>query len=297
MFFVSLLLLVGSALAQTRISGTVLSQEDGQPIIGAAVRVAGTSVGMLTDVSGKFAMTLPAGKDQIEVSYLGYEGKTVTARSGMRIFLKAEAMTIGEVVVTAMGISREKKALGYAVSEVDGSELTRSRGGLSNPVNALQGKVAGLQISSGAGSMGGSSKVLIRGNNSLSGSNQPLFVVDGVPIEGQDFNSTDAQRGAGGYDYGNLIQDLNPDDIDNISVLKGAAASALYGSRASNGVIMITTKRAKEQIGLGVEFSSTLGIERVSKLPKLQKQYGGGYAYMALDGFDDFGETVINGVT
>ncbi len=116
MFFVSLLLLVGSALAQTRISGTVLSQEDGQPIIGAAVRVAGTSVGMLTDVSGKFAMTLPAGKDQIEVSYLGYEGKTVTARSGMRIFLKAEAMTIGEVVVTAMGISREKKALGYAVS-------------------------------------------------------------------------------------------------------------------------------------------------------------------------------------
>ena len=297
MFFVSLLLLVGSALAQTRISGTVLSQEDGQPIIGAAVRVAGTSVGMLTDVSGKFAMTLPAGKDQIEVSYLGYEGKTVTARSGMRIFLKAEAMTIGEVVVTAMGISREKKALGYAVSEVEGSELTRSRGGLSNPVNALQGKVAGLQISSGAGSMGGSSKVLIRGNNSLSGSNQPLFVVDGVPIEGQDFNSTDAQRGAGGYDYGNLIQDLNPDDIDNISVLKGAAASALYGSRASNGVIMITTKRAKEQIGLGVEFSSTLGIERVSKLPKLQKQYGGGYGYMALDGFDNFGETVINGVT
>lgn len=296
-FLVSLFLSVGSALAQTTISGTVFSQEDGQPVIGAAVRVAGTSVGMLTDVNGKFTITLPAGENQLEVTYLGFEGKKVAAKNGMRIFLKADAMIIDEVVVTAMGISREKKALGYAVSEVNSTDLIRSRGGLNNPVNALQGKVAGLQISSGAGSMGGSSKVLIRGNNSLSGSNQPLFVVDGVPIEGQDFNSTNTQRGAGGYDYGNLIQDLNPDDIESVSVLKGAAASALYGSRASNGVIMITTKRAKEQIGLGVEFSSTIGIERVSKLPKLQKQYGGGYGYMSLDGYDDFSEADINGVT
>jgi TonB-dependent SusC/RagA subfamily outer membrane receptor len=190
----------------------------------------------------------------------------------MRVFLKSDAQALDEVVVTAMGISREKKALGYAVSEVNGEDLIKSRGGLNNPVNSLQGKVAGLQISSGAGSMGGSSKVLIRGNNSLSGSNQPLFVVDGVPLEGKDFNSTDTQRGGGGYDYGNLIQDLNPDDIESVSVLKGAAASALYGSRASNGVIMITTKRAKQQVGLGVEFSSSIGFESVSKLPKLQKE-------------------------
>ena len=297
MLMVSLLLFVGSALAQTKISGTVLSQEDGQPIIGAAVKVVGTQTGMLTDVNGRFNVTLPAGKDQLEITYLGYESKTVQAKNGMRVFLKADARSLDEVVVTAMGISREKKALGYAVSEVDGDELIKSRGGLSNPVNALQGKVSGLQISSGAGSMGGSSKVLIRGNNSLSGSNQPLFVVDGVPIEGKDFNSTDTQRGGGGYDYGNLIQDINPDDIENISVLKGAAASALYGSRASNGVIMITTKKAKKQQGMGVEFSSTIGIERVTKLPKLQSEYGGGYGYMSLDGYDDFEEVEINGVT
>ncbi|MBQ9648928.1 MAG: SusC/RagA family TonB-linked outer membrane protein [Prevotella sp.] len=297
MFMISLFLFAGSALAQTKVSGTVLSQEDGQPIIGAAVKVVGTSTGMLTDVNGRFNVALPEGKNQIEVSYLGFVSQTLQAKNGMRIFLKADAQSLDEVVVTAMGISREKKALGYAVSEVNGDELIKSRGGLSNPVNALQGKVAGLQISSGAGSMGGSSKVLIRGNNSLSGSNQPLFVVDGVPLEGKDFNSTDTQRGGGGYDYGNLIQDLNPDDIENVSVLKGAAASALYGSRASNGVIMITTKRAQKQQGLGVEFSSTLGIERVTKLPKLQSQYGGGYGYMALDGYDDFDEVEINGKT
>ena len=288
---------MGTALAQTKVSGTVLSQEDGQPIIGAAVRIVGTGTGMLTDINGRFNVTLPADKDQIEVSYLGFVSQTLMAKNGMRVFLKADAQTLEEVVVTAMGISREKKALGYAVSEVNADELIKSRGGLSNPVNALQGKVAGLQITSAAGSMGGSSKVLIRGNNSLSGSNQPLFVVDGVPIEGKDFNTTDTQRGAGGYDYGNLIQDMNPDDIESISVLKGAAASALYGSRASNGVIMITTKKAQKQQGLGVEFTSTLGIERVTKLPKLQKEYGGGYGYMSLDGFDDFSETEINGVT
>ena len=297
LFFVSLFLCVGAALAQTRVTGTVLSQEDGQPIIGAAVKVDGTSTGMLTDVNGKFSLTLPEGKKTLTISYLGFESKTVAAKNGMRVILKADATALDEVVVTAMGISREKKALGYSVSEVKSDEIIKSRGGLSNPVNALQGKVSGLQISSGAGSMGGSSKVLIRGNNSLSGSNQPLFVVDGVPIEGKDFNSTDTQRGGGGYDYGNLIQDINPDDIENISVLKGAAASALYGSRASNGVIMITTKRAKKQQGMGVEFSSTIGIERVSKLPKLQNQYGGGYGYMALDGYDDFEEVVINGKT
>jgi TonB-linked SusC/RagA family outer membrane protein len=297
MFMISLFLFAGSALAQTKVSGTVLSQEDGQPIIGAAVRIVGTGTGMLTDINGRFNVTLPADKDQIEVSYLGFVSQTLMAKNGMRVFLKADAQTLEEVVVTAMGISREKKALGYAVSEVNADELIKSRGGLSNPVNALQGKVAGLQITSAAGSMGGSSKVLIRGNNSLSGSNQPLFVVDGVPIEGKDFNTTDTQRGAGGYDYGNLIQDMNPDDIESISVLKGAAASALYGSRASNGVIMITTKKAQKQQGLGVEFTSTLGIERVTKLPKLQKEYGGGYGYMSLDGFDDFSETEINGVT
>ena len=297
MFLAAMFLMVGTALAQTKVNGTVVSQEDNEPVIGVSVLVVGTNIGTVTDSNGAFSLTVPEGKSQLRFTYVGMETLEVSARPNMRIVLRNGDTNLDEIVVTAMGISREKKALGYAVSEVNGDELIKSRGGLSNPVNALQGKVAGLQISSGAGSMGGSSKVLIRGNNSLSGSNQPLFVVDGVPLEGKDFNTTDTQRGGGGYDYGNLIQDLNPDDIESLSVLKGAAASALYGSRASNGVIMITTKKAQKQVGLGVEFSSTVGIERVTKLPKLQSEYGGGYGYMANDGYDDFGEVTINGQT
>ena len=297
MFLAAMFLMVGTALAQTKVNGTVVSQEDNEPVIGVSVLVVGTNIGTVTDANGAFSLTVPEGKSQLRFTYVGMETLEVSARPNMRIVLRNGDTNLDEIVVTAMGISREKKALGYAVSEVNGDELIKSRGGLSNPVNALQGKVAGLQISSGAGSMGGSSKVLIRGNNSLSGSNQPLFVVDGVPLEGKDFNTTDTQRGGGGYDYGNLIQDLNPDDIESLSVLKGAAASALYGSRASNGVIMITTKKAQKQVGLGVEFSSTVGIERVTKLPKLQSEYGGGYGYMANDGYDDFGEVTINGQT
>ena len=297
MFLAAMFLMVGTALAQTKVNGTVVSQEDNEPVIGVSVLVVGTNIGTVTDANGRFSLTVPEGKSQLRFTYVGMETLEVSARPNMRIVLRNGDTNLDEIVVTAMGISREKKALGYAVSEVNGDELIKSRGGLSNPVNALQGKVAGLQISSGAGSMGGSSKVLIRGNNSLSGSNQPLFVVDGVPLEGKDFNTTDTQRGGGGYDYGNLIQDLNPDDIESLSVLKGAAASALYGSRASNGVIMITTKKAQKQVGLGVEFSSTVGIERVTKLPKLQSEYGGGYGYMANDGYDDFGEVTINGQT
>ena len=292
-----MLCLIGGAFAQTKVNGTVVSQDDGQPVVGVSVLVVGTNVGTVTGSDGRFSLTVPEGKKMLRISYVGMETLEVSARPQMRIVLRNGDTNLDEVVVTAMGISREKKALGYAVSELQGEELLKSRGGLNNPVNALQGKVAGLQISSGAGSMGGSSKMLIRGANSLSGSNQPLFVVDGVPIEGRDFNSTDAARGGGGYDYGNLIQDINPDDIENISVLKGASASALYGSRASNGVVMITTKKAKRQQGLGVEFTSTLGIERVTKLPKLQSEYGGGYGYAALDGEDDFGEVTINGKT
>ena len=277
----------GIAMAQTQVQGTVISSEDGLPVVGASVIVAGTKTGTLTDVDGKFSLSVPSGA-KLVISYLGMQQKTVNASGNLRISLDPDNKLLNEVVVTALGVSREKKALGYAVSEVAGSDLLKSRGGLSNPVNALQGKVAGLSISSGAGSMGGSSKILIRGNNSLSGNNQPLFVVDGVPIEGTDYNSTSTARGAGGYDYGNLVQDINPDDIENISVLKGAAATALYGSRAANGVIMITTKHAKGK-DLQVDFTSTVGFESVTKLPKLQSEYGGGY------GEDDFGTAIING--
>ena len=299
MMMVGATMYCGVALAQTQVRGTVVSSEDGEPIVGASVMVAGTKMGTISDSEGNFTLSVPA-NGKLQISYLGMQTQQVTAKNNMMVKLMPEDNTLNDVVVTALGVSREKKALGYAVSEVKGSDLIKSRGGLNNPVNALTGKVAGLQISSGAGSMGGSSKILIRGVSSLSGNNQPLFVVDGVSIEGADYNSTETARGGGGYDYGNLIQDINPDDIDNISVLKGSAATALYGSRASNGVIMITTKRAKAGSGLNVEFTSTLGFEKVTKLPKLQSQYGGGYGYAGeyVYGYegDDFGTTTINGV-
>lgn len=179
-----LILSTGIALAQTTVTGKVISQEDGEPVIGASIKIEGTKMVTVTDVDGNFSLVAPNGNAKLVISYLGMKSQKVVAKSKMKIVLEGEDTTLNDVVVTALGVSRQKKALGYAVTELKGDEMLKSRGGLSNPVNALQGKVAGLTISSSAGSMGGSSKVLLRGANSLSGSNQPLFVVDGVPIEG-----------------------------------------------------------------------------------------------------------------
>lgn len=278
--------------AQTEVKGIVVEAETDVPITGATVKVKDTSLGTITDVDGRFILgNLPPEAKMLEISYVGMMPQTIpVSNSEIRVVLHPDLQVLDEVVVTAMGISREKKALGYAVSEVSGEEMAKARGGVNNPINALQGKVAGLQISSGSGAMGGSSKILIRGVSSISGNNQPLFVADGVPIEGRDFNSEDTQRGNGGYDYGNLIQDINPDDIENISILKGASAAALYGSRANNGVVMITTKKGKQEKGLGISFTTSVGFESVSKLPILQQLYGGGNS-------TEFEQVTINGQT
>jgi len=264
--------------AQTKTAtGTIVSMDDGQPIIGAMVKVKGTKLGAVSGANGEFRIKVPSEASTLVITYIGMDPKEVEALNDQIIKLESKSEAINEVVVTALGISREKKSLGYAVQEIKSDELTKSRGGVSNPVNALVGKVAGLQITGASGNMGGSSKILLRGSKSITGNNQPLFVIDGVPIEGSDFNSADAARGAGGYDYGNLIQDINPDDIESISVLKGPNASALYGSRASNGVVMIVTKKGAKGAGVGVSFNSGIGFEVVSKLPVMQNQYGGGY--------------------
>ncbi|MDR2383619.1 MAG: SusC/RagA family TonB-linked outer membrane protein [Prevotellaceae bacterium] len=284
---------IGLAQAQSRsVSGKVLYAESDSPIAGASIIVKGTSIGVTSGADGSFTISVPASSSTLQVSYIGTQLVEVEAADNMVVRLYDETEELGQIVVTALGISREKKALGYSVTDVKGDELLKSRGGLNNPVNALQGKVAGLQIASSSGLLGGSSKVLIRGNHSISGNNQPLFVIDGVPIEGSDYNSSETQRGGGGYDYGNLIQDINPDDIENVSVLKGANASALYGSRATNGVIMITTKKgaAGKSSGYNITLNSAVGFEVVNKLPKLQRLYGGGYS-------DAFEEVVINGTT
>ncbi len=273
-------------MAQTKeITGKVTSSEDGGAIPGVTVSVKGTTMGTITDMDGMFKLKVPQDSKTLVIAFVGMKTMEVVigSQTTINVKLEPENIAVDEVVVTALGISREKKALGYSVTEVKGDDLVKARGGVTNPINSLAGKVAGLQVTGASGNMGGSSKVILRGVKSLSGSNQPLFVVDGVPIEGSDFNTNDAARGAGGFDYGNLIQDINPDDIASISILKGPNAAALYGSRASNGVVMITTKKGTKNAGLGVSFNSSLGFEKVNKLPVMQNEYGGGYALTPTD--------------
>ena len=273
MLMVSLFLCVGTALAQTKITGTVLSQEDGQPIIGAAVKVDGTNTGMLTDVNGKFSLTLPEGKKTLTISYLGYEAKTVTAKNGMRVFLKADATALEEVVVTAMGIKRSAKALGYSATSLDGEEIAEVR--TNDIMSGLAGKVAGVQISTTSSDPGASNSVIIRGVSSLNGSNQPLYVIDGVPMSNSSTYSSNGLNN--GYDFGNGANAVNPDDVENMTILKGAAATALYGSRAANGVILITTKSGKKQAGVGVEYNGGIQWESVLRLPQFQNDFGMGW--------------------
>ena len=274
MFLVGFFLCAGSMLAQTKVSGTVLSQEDGQPIIGAAVKVDGTSTGMLTDVNGRFSLTLPEGKNQLTISYLGYQSKTVTAKNGMRVFLASDSQVLQDVVVTAMGIKRSAKALGYSATAVDGDKIAAAR--TADIMSSLQGKVAGVQISSSASDPGSSNSVIIRGISSLSGTNQPLYVIDGVPMNNSAVYSTDGLNS--GYDFGNGANAVNPDDVENMTILKGAAATALYGSRAANGVILITTKSGKKQEkGLGIEYNGGLQWEQVMRLPQMQNDFGMGW--------------------
>ena len=271
MLMVSLFLFVGTALAQTKITGTVLSQEDGQPIIGAAVKVDGTSTGMLTDVNGKFSLTLPEGKKSLTISYLGFQPKTVAAKNGMRVFLKADATSLEEVVVTAMGISRQQKTLGYSAQTLKDEELTVGK--LTDVTSALAGKVAGVQISASSANPGTANSVIIRGFSSINGNNQPLYVIDGVPMQQTSSLAQGSQEAFGG------ISNVNPNDIESMTVLKGAAATALYGSRAANGVIVITTKGGKKngERNFQITYDGSVQWRQVSTLPKMQNQFGQGW--------------------
>lgn len=295
-----LLILVGmqAVMAQTTLTGVVTSGEDGQPIPGAAVQVKGTTIGVTTDIDGRYSLRVPADAEVLQISFVGMSTQEVPigTQTNINIVLETEAVDIEGVVVTALGISREKKALGYAVEEVKADELNQTRSG--NLITSLSGKVAGVNITSASGNMGGSSRITIRGIKSVSGNNQPLFIVDGVPMDNSNYNTLDAQRGAGGVDYGNMANDINPDDIESVSVLKGPTAAALYGSRAANGVILITTKKAQAgKKGLGIEVNSSISFEEVALLPKYQSLYGGGFVYTG-DGTDQgFITQEINGQT
>jgi len=278
--FLALMLFIGAqvALAQRTITGKVTGSDDGAGIPGATILVKGTTVGSITDVDGKFTLNVPKDKNVVLVSFVGMKSQEIKLGPDavMDVILSPDVQELEGVVVTALGITRDKKALGYSVQDVKGSSLQTD--GSANVINQLSGRVAGVQVSAASGNMGGSSRILIRGINSISGNNQPLFVIDGTIIDNSDFNTVNTARGAGGFDYGNMAQDINPDDIASISVLKGANAAALYGSRAANGVILITTKKGAVQKGkqIGIEFNTGLSFEQVSYLPKYQNTYGGG---------------------
>ncbi|MCB0570997.1 MAG: SusC/RagA family TonB-linked outer membrane protein [Phaeodactylibacter sp.] len=266
-----MLFAIGSMVAQRTVTGTV-SDQNGEPLLGASVLVKGTSTGTITDVDGNYSVKVPDGSTTLVVSYTGFNTQEVEVgnQSVINITMQ-EGITLSEAVVTALGVQREEKALGYAVQEVGGDQLTISND--LNFVSSLSGKVAGVQVLSSSGaSIGGSAKVRVRGVSKLVGG-EPLYVVDGTPIANNNFSST-----TGGSDYGNLAADIPTNDIEKISVLKGPAATALYGERASNGVVMITTKKGTfGKKGLGVTLSSTLSADRVYVLPEYQNSYGGGY--------------------
>ena len=279
------------AIAQRTVTGTV-TDDEGSPLIGATVFVRGTTTGTITEVDGTYSISVPADANTLIISYTGFQTMEVALGASNVIDVKLVSGVILETaVVTALGVRREEKALGYAVQEIGGDQLT-----ISNDVNfvsSLSGKVAGVQVISSSGaSLGGSAKVRVRGVSSLVGGD-PLYVVDGTPISNDNFSS-----GSGGSDYGNLASDIPTSDIEKVSVLKGPAATALYGERASNGVVMITTKKGTiGKKGLGVTVSSSLSADRVYVLPSYQNEYGGGYEQTweeAIDPVDGNSYRILN---
>ncbi|MDW7692285.1 SusC/RagA family TonB-linked outer membrane protein [Flammeovirgaceae bacterium SG7u.111] len=282
-FLMSMLLFVSIsnlALAQERTITGEIKDNAGEMLPGVSVLVKGTTLGTVTDLDGKYKLTVPETAQTLIYSYVGFASQEVeiSSQTSINVILLEDVEQLDEVIVTALGIEREKKALGYAVQEVQGEDLTEARE--SNLVNSLAGRVAGVHITNGSNGVGATSRITIRGESSLAGDNQPLFVVDGIPIN----NSTDARTTSKNIasnmaiDYGNGAAAINPDDIETISVLKGANATALYGSRAANGVVLVTTKSGKGKKGIGVSINSNVTFEEVLKSPNYQRVYGQGKA-------------------
>lgn len=259
----------------------VVKDANGETVIGASVVVKGTTNGTITGMDGDFSLSNVKPGSIIQVSFVGYVTQEVKwTGASLNIVLKDDAQALDEVVVTALGVKRQTKALGYAVTEIKGDDLNTN---LVNPVSALQGKVAGVDISSGDGGLFGSSKILIRGASTLGNNNQPIYVIDGVILDNA-VKVGDADWSTNDTDWGNELKNLNPDDFASVSVLKGAAATALYGSRGLNGAIVITTKSGKGKKGLGIDVSQTFGVDHVYGGPDFQNERGRGY----MSGFNNY---------
>jgi TonB-linked SusC/RagA family outer membrane protein len=283
LLFIYGLLLVGLNVlyAQTpTITGKVTAAEDGSPIPGVSVVVKGTSRGTVTNENGDY--TIQASSNQTLVySFIGSitQEIEVGSKSIINVALETDGRQLEEFVVTGLGISKSERSIGYSVQKIDGDKLQLAQE--TNVLNSLAGKVSGVQVIGGASSsIGGSAKVRIRGVNGLTGGD-PLYVVDGTPLANNNFSST-----TDGPDYGNLASDINPDDIETLNVLKGPAATAIYGERGKYGVVLITTKKGTKKKGLGVTLKSSVSTERVYILPEYQNEYAGGYSQALIDVVD-----------
>ena len=290
---ISVLLVLCSitSFAQKKIEGKIISSEDRSPIPYVNIIGLDSKIGSSSDIDGKFTIEVPESETHLIFSAIAFDQDTIAITgNNLVVEMKSSMEQLDEIVVTALGIKRDKKSLGYAMTEVKGSDLQKTSE--FSVVNRLAGKVAGLEITSTNGGAGASSRIILRGNNSLTGDNQALIVVDGVPIN----NSTTSNSGAewGGRDYGNAVSDINPEDIESVSVLKGASASALYGSQAMDGVILITTKKGQSRKGIGVSFNSNTSVDMPYILYDLQNVYGAGRngkfegAWDMIDGVPNF---------
>lgn len=263
----------------SRIVTGKVTDASGEALIGLTVKVAGTSAATATDIDGNYSIKVPAGGSELEFSYIGYQTvkQPISGKDKIDIVMRDNTKLLDEVVVTAMGIARKEETLSYSTQTVGGDELTRAKE--ANLINSLQGKSAGLVITPNSGGAGGASKILLRGNASMLGNNSPLIVIDGVPMQNSVNGQMDMEGGGatmmadGSKETSDALSQLNPDDIESITVLKGANSAALYGSAASNGVLMITTKKGKEG-QLRIDVSSSTTFETPLVLPKLQNAYG-----------------------
>ncbi len=257
---------IGLINAQTQIDGIVVD-DTGEPVIGATVQIKGTLQGTVTDIEGRFALSAPV-NGTLVISFVGYQTKEMSVSSDMRVVLSEDTEILDELVVTALGITRERKSLGSAVQDVNADELVKAAS--PNVISSLSGKVAGMQVNQAGGQLGASSRIVLRGNSSL-GDNQPLVVIDGVPVS----NSTTRQNSV---DFGSGLNDVNPQDIESVTVLKGGAAAALYGMRAGHGVILITTKSgSRSKQGISVDYDANFNADQIYGIQRMQDKYGQGY--------------------
>ncbi|MEQ9439413.1 MAG: SusC/RagA family TonB-linked outer membrane protein [Cyclobacteriaceae bacterium] len=285
--------------AQQTVSGRVTSADDQTPLPGVNVLEEGTTNGTITDLNGDYRVTLTSDNPRLVFSFIGFAQQTVevNGQSSLDITMASDTRQLSEIVVTAAGIEANKRELGYSIQNVDAEEIVQSRE--TNFVSALSGKVAGVQVTSSGGTPGAAAQIRIRGNKSVQGSNAPLFVIDGIPIDNSTYNTADSPEddvsnlGSGGVTNSNRAIDINPEDVESLTVLKGPAATVLYGIRAANGAVVITTKKGQRNTKPKISYDFGYTVDQINKLPDLQTTYAQG---AVVDGVPDF-QAALNGFT